>query len=259
MGMFSVINEIEIIGFALLLIRVSAFLVSWPVFGSVQVPQPVKVLLALLMTFTMFSTVKYDAGLIGFDSLNLIMLALREAFVGVCLGFLCRLFFFAVGMAGNIISLTMGLAQAQLYNPALGTSGNSVEQFYTILGTIFFLAINGHHYMLGGLMQSLELIPVAYSFGDPLLFKSFGGVVMELFEIGVKLSAPVLVTIMFSNIAMGIIGRAVPQINVLITALPVNILVGFIVLMISIPLFVMQMTDLSESMAEHLFAFVRNF
>ncbi len=252
-------NEYEIIAFFLVLLRISAFIVSWPVFGSVNVPGPVKILLALIVTILIFPVITFQATLPELESLEMISFALKEVFTGLVMGYLCRLFFFVVSMAGNIISLTMGLSQGQLYNPALNATGNSVEQFYVILGTLFFLAINGHHYMLVGLQKSFEFIPVATAFGKVEIFANFGMVVNQLFEFGVRMAGPVLVTILFANIAMGIIGRAVPQINVLITALPANILVGLLVLIISIPLLIAQMGELVELMAEHLFAFIKEY
>ena len=246
-------SEIEIITFSLVLLRMSAFIVSWPVFSGTSVPQPLKILMALviaLLVFPVLNTANINAEVLN---QQLIWLAVREVFVGVVLGYLCRFFFFVISVAGQLISTSIGLANAQILNPALGTTGSPVEQFQVALATLFFLAINGHHLFLGGLVESFELVPLSVAGLNIQVFSQAGGMVQEIVVMGIKISAPVMVAIFFMNLAMGIVGRAVPQINVLITSLPVNILVGFLVMIVSVPLFIVEMGDLLNMMTERLF------
>lgn len=243
----------EILAFALIFIRVSAFVVAWPVFSSTTVPAPVKILTAFVISLLLLPVVGWknlDADLM---SNQIVWLALKEGFVGALLGYFCRMFFFAISIAGEIISVSMGLSGAQLLNPALGQQGSAMEQFETALATLFFLAINGHHFFLIGLAESFTLLPISNLFIKAQVFSQFGGLVQEIVVIGIKISAPVLIAVLFTNVAMGIVGRAVPQINVLITSLPVNILVGFVVLIVSVPLFIGEMGDLIDVMADRLF------
>src|SRR5690606_5611667 len=157
-------------------------------------------------------------------------LSVKEIFVGVSLGYLARMFFFAVSIAGQIMATSIGLASAQLYNPQMGSQTTSVEELKVILASMFYLGIQGHHLFISGLAESFNFPPLgrlARSFGG---LEQMGVLVQQVMEIGVKISAPVLISILFVNIAMAVIGRAVPQINVLITSLPVNILVGLFIL-----------------------------
>ena len=156
-------------------------------------------------------------------------------------------------MAGQIISVSLGVASAQLFNPAFDDSGSSFDQFFMIIGTLFFLAINGHHLFIGGLIDTYRLIPLE---PGTLNFESFvqvAAIVQEATEVAIKFAAPVFVTILFTNAAMGLIGRTVPQINILITSLPVNTLVGLTVIFLSLPLMIWQMEDLLQSTAEMVF------
>ena len=245
--------EGQIIAFALVFLRLMAFVVAWPVFGSAMVPIPSKVLLALIFAMVVFPTIPFqNVDLIAINN-DIIFMAIRELLVGLFLGFLMRMFFFAVSVAGEIISVTMGLASAQLYNPAMGSQSNVVEQFEVLIATLFFLAMNGHHLFLSGISQSFSLVPVADIAIRTGGFLEIAEMGQEILLLGLKISAPVLVSIFVTNVAMGILGKAVPQINVLITSMPVTILLGFGVMIISLPLFVHEMGALVDMMADNFF------
>jgi flagellar biosynthetic protein FliR len=252
-------SEYEIIAFFLVLVRSSAFIVSWPVFGVPSVPNQLKILFALAIAFLLFPIL--DRSLVGanFDSYSIIGLTIKEAFVGVILGYLGRMFFFAIGIAGEIASASIGLSSAQLFNPSLGGQSTSIEQLKVILGSLFYLGIQGHHLFLSGLVDSFRLSPLgdlSFSFNG---FIQMGTLVQQVMEIGVKMSAPVMVSILFMNVAMAVIGRAVPQINVMITSLPVNILAGLFVLIISLPLFVWQLDGLLEFTGIRMYELLKTF
>lgn len=250
-------SNVEILAFSLVLLRVSSFVVAWPVFGTQSVPAPVKILLALTLSIVLLPVVSWAQIEADLMSNYLAWMAVREVCIGLTLGFLCRFFFFAVSIGGQVISLSMGLSNAQLLNPALGISGSAVEQFEVAIATLFFLGIQGHHLFLEGLAESFRVIPLSIEALNLSSFAHFGMMVQEVLIIGIKIAAPVMISIFFMNLAMGIVGRAVPQINVLVTSLPVNIGVGFLVLIISIPLFIGEMDILLNSMAERLFMFMK--
>lgn len=249
----------EIVAFGLVLLRMISFVVAWPVFGTSSVPTPVKVLLALSMTFILYP-------LVGFQHLPknpnlevLLTVALREMMIGLALGFLARMFFFAIGIAGQIISVSIGLSTAQLFNPALNDHAAALEQFHLLLATLFFLSIQGHHMLLSALVKSFEYAPLSTTWFSPEAFGSLGSLVQEVTVIGVKLSAPILIAVLFLNLAMAVIGRAVPQMNVLITSMPVNILLGVVVLFVTVPLLIGQMDDLVAHMVGRLFQVIKAF
>lgn len=249
--------EGQIVAFVLILLRVIAFFVAWPIFGTSLVSTPVKVLLALAVSLMMFPIVQFENIDLLKISDEIVFLSIREVCVGLALGFMMRMFFFAVAIAGEIISVSIGLASAQLFNPTMGTQSNVVEQFQTILATMFFLAVNGHHIFISGLAKSFELLPIS---AVGLNYESFAGIAIttqHVLLIGLKLSAPVLASIFLANIAMGILGRAVPQINVLVTSLSVTIVLGFTVMFLVVPFSMQEMTGLLNSMAEHFFRMMK--
>lgn len=249
--------EGQIIAFALVFLRAVAFVISWPVFGTSSVPVQVKVLLALMLSVILFPTIHFNqVDLIKIDNL-IIFLSIREIVIGVTLGFLMRFIFLAVSISGEVISLALGLSSAQIFNPAMGSSGNIVDQFQTMIATLFFLAINGHHVFISGMAESFHLAPVA---AVGLNTKAFAGIVpiaQQIILAGLKISAPVLVAIFLTNLAMGILGRAVPQINVLVTSMPITFLLGIGVLLMVTPFFLGEVTAITNLMAESFFQFMK--
>lgn len=250
-------TDAQILLFALIFLRMIAFVLSSAIFGSPTITSPVKVLLSVVLTVLLFPVVK--VGNVNYDLISneIIMLATRELAVGLSLGFLTRLFFFTVSMTGDLVSMSVGLSASQLYNPLLGTNGNTIDQFYTTIGTLVFLAINGHHMLINGIAQSYELVPVSvlsFNFGPFAEMALYG---QEIIMMAIKMCAPVLVTILLANIAMGILGRAVPQINVLVTSMPVTIMLGMTVVFLCLPLLAIEMTGLINLTAEKLFSVMK--
>lgn len=253
-------DDTQILAFALILIRTSAFTVSWPVFSVYSVPNVLKILFSVTLALLMFPVISRAGLTTGGLGTDVAWLALKEALAGLCLGFMTRMFFFAVSVGGNLTATSMGLQSAQMFNPALGSQSTTVEQFYNTLATLLFLALNGHHFFLSGLAQSFVAIPLSLDGIDlaaPMMGKGIGPLLQQVTEAGIKISAPVMVVIFVMNVAMGILGRAVPQINVLVTSLPVNIMAGLLVILVAIPALLLEMDHQVVGFAERLFEFMK--
>lgn len=245
---FSELNEVQILMFGLILLRMTAFIVSSAIFSSPSISVALKVLFSVVLTLTVFRTVATSDALVRLHELenNLLMLCARELAIGLCLGFVTRLFFFGLSMAGELVSISLGLGQAQMFNPMMGSMGNAMEQFYVIVGSLVYLSLNGHHLLIQGLVQSFEVTPVALM---QFHFESFAEMVLKaqsFFVVGVKIAAPVIICMIIIQVGIALISRAVPQINVLVTSASITSLVGFLVIFVSLPLLVMQMTGLMD-------------
>lgn len=252
-------SEPEIITFALMLIRLSAFVVSWPVFGVELVPAPVKILLALIMALAVFPTINWHGIEVGFDSSSLIWMAIREAFIGVALGYLARMFLMAIQIAGDLISLSIGLSGAQIFNPAFGGQSSPIDQMFYALAALVYLAINGHHLFISAIIDTFRIIPISPNTLSAQGLIGIGAMVQEIVSIGIRISAPVVISILMVNLVMGVLGKAVPQINVLVTSLAVNALVGFVILIIALPIMVDQVPDVLEISSAQIFKMLRSF
>jgi flagellar biosynthetic protein FliR len=250
---WSSLTEAQILLFALIFLRMIAYIVSSAVLGSPTISTSVKVLLSIVLSMILFPLVQ--VGKVDYLAISndIVGLAVRELIVGLSLGFLTRIFFFVVTMTGDLVSMSVGLSASQLFNPMLGSNGSTIEQFYSTIATLVFFAINGHHMLISAIAQSYEIVPVsslALNVGPFAEMAVFGQTAMVL---AIKMCAPVMVAILVVNLGMGILGRAVPQINVLITSMPVTIMIGMSVVFVSLPLLVMEMSGLVEITANKLF------
>lgn len=250
-------SEPEILAFILVLVRLSTFVVTMPIIGSDQVLPQLKILLGFALAIVLFPTVEWQKSGIQTYSDGIVWWAAKEALIGATLGFVARLFFFVLSIAGEVISLSVGLSSEQLLNPAVGGRATALQQFQVMLGTLLFLSLNGHHFLLAGISQSFEIVPLSMTGIQALSPKIIAGLGQEVIWAGVKIAAPLVAAVLFMNLVMGVIGRAVPQINVLITSLPVNVLLGLFVLLISIPMMVGIMDGLADVTAGRLFQIMR--
>lgn len=259
--MFSVsqLNEVQLIAFGLILLRMSGFVFTAAILNSQSVSTPLKILLSLVLTMTVFNTVASPTELVAINGLEdtLITVALKEAFIGVSIGFTTRIFFFAIAMAGELISVSMGLGQAQIFNPMMGSMGNVMEQFFVALATLLYMGLNGHHFMIQGLVNSFEVVQLSTVSIKALGFYEVAKYTQEFFVFGIKIAAPVMISMLVVQVGVGILSRAVPQINVLMTAAPVTILLGFAILFISLPLMILQLNGLLDVSTAELFKFIK--
>ncbi|MBL7545731.1 MAG: flagellar biosynthetic protein FliR [Bdellovibrionaceae bacterium] len=250
------VNESLMIVFVLVLIRISSFLLSSSLFSSYQVSAVTKILISLVLTLIAFET--YKTTKVPMDAL-IIILALKEVFLGVCLGMLTRFFFFALNMASEMTSQALGLSSASIFNPMSGINSSLIEQFQNTLAILVFFAIQGHHLLITAVFQSFELISISQ------MTLKFGGLgefaiwCQKLFEIALKVSAPVVSSLFLVNLGMGILGRAVPQINVFVTSFQVTIIVGFLVVMVSMPLYLNEVLQIFDLTQTQLFKMMRSF
>lgn len=254
------LNQAEILVFGLALLRVSAFFASWPLFSQFTVPNPIKVLLSVVVTTCIFSAI--TRGQIRGETfeVGLVWLALKEALVGLLLGFTCRLVFYAADVGGNLIATSMGLTSATVFNPASGTNSTVVERFYVVLLTLLILGLNVHHSFLMALVESFHAIPLSAAGIDLAALSDQGsGIAMfqQVIIAGLKMAAPIIVVVFFLNVAMGIVGRAVPQINVLVTSLPVNILAGLLVMVVTLPALIMELDQGMVGFLDLVFRFLK--
>jgi flagellar biosynthesis protein FliR len=231
-------NDLEIILFFAALVRVGCLLIMLPLFSHIAIPGPAKVLFSFALTMILFPTaqarVSMDPSILD-TSLGIALLVGREAMVGLVLGFIVKIFFESLSFAFSYMGMQMGFAMASQYDPHTETTTPVVSQLIMIIATLLMLATDTHHLMLKAMAESFQIIPI----GTGTASKALVGYVMEtanqLFVICVKISAPMALVIFLVNLAFGIVAKAVPQINVLVVSLSVNVIAGFVVLILILP------------------------
>lgn len=250
-------SENEILQFALVLIRLSAFFMIWPLLGIETVPAPLKILFSLVVTMMVYPVIKTRLPNIGTHESQLAFMSLREAFIGFTFGLLSRGFLNALKMAGELISTSIGLSSAQLYNPAMGSTSTPMDQLLFMLTGLVYLSIQGHHLFLVGAVDTFRVLPPGVLGFEARTFLQFTSIMSDLVIAGIRMSAPAVAAIFVVNVVMGVLGKTVPQINVLTTSLAVNLAVGLVVLFLALPSMLEEVPDILEQSAERVFQLVK--
>lgn len=232
----------------LILVRVSTFFISLPLFSYRTIPQQVKIVLAVALAWMMYYTFNVEPFEINGQY---ILLILKEAIVGLMLGLTAYIILSAVQIAGGFIDFQMGFAMANIIDPQTGAQSPLMGQFLNFLALMLLLAINGHHLLLDGIFYSYQFMPIDQ------LFPNFGSentaeFIMRLFGtvfvVAFQLSAPIVATLFLVTLALGITGKTVPQMSIFVIGFPIKIAVGFFVLIITMGVMIEVMRDLIEFM-----------
>jgi flagellar biosynthetic protein FliR len=241
--------------FLLILVRISSFFIVAPLFSMRGVPVQFKIGLAALLSLLALSALPIGEPL-PLDDYYIAMI-IKEFAVGIALGFTAALVLYTVQIAGAFIDFQMGFAMASVMDPQTGSQVPIIGHFKYILALLFLLTVDGHHLMLDGIMQSLETIPVeSLSFGAEFedLAKFISDLFVEMFMIALQISLPIVGALFLVDVALGILAKTVPQLNIFAVGFPVKILAGFVLLMLSMPFFFYLLQTLFEkimvSMAE---------
>lgn len=232
----------------LILVRVSTFFISLPLFSYRTIPQQVKIVLAVALAWMMYYTFNMEP--LPIDG-QYILLILKEAIVGLMLGLTAYIILSAVQIAGGFIDFQMGFAMANIIDPQTGAQSPLMGQFLNFLALMLLLAINGHHLLLDGIFYSYQFIPIDQLFPNfdsentvDFIMKLFASV----FVVAFQLSAPIVATLFLVTLALGITGKTVPQMNIFVIGFPIKIAVGFFVLVITMAVMIEVMRNLIEFM-----------
>ena len=216
------------------LARILALVASAPVIGNRQVPARVKVGFAMLITFLIAPTLDIPPGIEASSGPGLFIL-LQQILVGLAMGFAMRLVFTAIEMAGDIMGLQMGLGFASFYDPINSSNTQVIAQFLGILAALAFLSMNGHLYMLATLAESFHAFPISTQVPSASAMRTlalWGG---SIFAHALQLSLPLIAALLITNLALGILTRSAPQLNIFAIGFPITLVVGFATLMLALP------------------------
>jgi len=216
--------------FLICLARVGALMGSMPVFSGAQTPVRIKAGLALVFTLVVFPVVAPLLPHISFEPFTLGVLLIKEAMLGAMVGFVARLMFTAVEFGGAIIGYQMGFAAANVFDPQNQRQSSLIAQFQSVFAVLIFLAVDGHHLFLRALVESFRMLPPGSENLSGAAIPYLMELTSKMFVLAVKLSAPILSVLLVSALAMGVMARVFPQLNVFMLSYPVNIGVSFIVM-----------------------------
>jgi flagellar biosynthetic protein FliR len=237
----------QLLGFAMVLTRISSFLMVIPIFGWKSIPIRIKISLTVLMTifFSMITPPPVKAQ--QASVLEAILLIINEGPYGLALGLVGSLLFSAVRFSGRIVERQMGLAMANILDPLTGDRTQPLGSLSEMIFVLLFLSANGHHLFLLILSNSYETFPAGSIPTIPLLA---GGVVRAgsaMLIAGLKLAAPMLAAFLLLLVVLAIMARMIPEMNILFISLPLRVGLGLLMVVVFLPLintFVAEFADL---------------
>ena len=210
-------------------LRVGGFVLSAPIASEGVVPGLVKIVLTLALAFLLGPLIQVPAGLSIFSAAGLLAAAL-ELLIGVAIGMVVQVTFEALVFAGQSISLTMGLGFATLVDPQRGAQVPVLGQLFMIFGTLTYLAINGHLMLLSALVESFHTLPIGAQ-PSPNFFLSLVLWGAHVFDTGLLIALPAVIALVVVNLALGVVTRAAPQLNLFGIGFTITLMSGFFVLL----------------------------
>ncbi|MBD8068285.1 flagellar biosynthetic protein FliR [Bacillus sp. PS06] len=234
--------------FLLMLVRVSSFFATLPLFSYRTIPIQHRLGLAFFLSWIMFFTMSPAA--ISIDGF-FYMLIIKEALVGLLIGLVAYMILAVIQIAGAFIDFQMGFAIANVIDPQTGAQSPLVGQFLYTFALLLLLSLNGHHLLLDGIFYSYQFIPidqVSLPLGDEGVVEYIVATFNKVFVIAFQMAIPVVGALFLVDVALGIVARTVPQLNVFVVGLPLKIAVSFIVLILVLSAMFMVVQDLFETM-----------
>ncbi len=216
--------------------RILAMIVASPFLGARGIPAATKIGLALVMTVLVAPVLGPMPDVPPASAQGLFILV-QQLMIGTAMGLVMRVVFSAIEMAGHVMGLQMGLGFATFFDPQNAAQIPVLGQFMGLIAMLFFLAINGHLMMITALVQSFSVLPIGLhpiSGQGWYTFALWGG---EVFRGGLLISLPVVAVLMMTNVALAVLTRAAPQLNIFAVGFPLTLAVGFIVIALSLGYF----------------------
>jgi flagellar biosynthetic protein FliR len=216
--------------FILTFVRMGTAIMIMPGIGDSFVSQRIRLHIALAVSFVLFPLImpKLPDPIPG--TFALFALIVMEFITGLFFGTIARILMTALDTAGMVVSFSSSLSNAQLFNPSLAAQGSLIGAFFSVTGVVLLFATDLHHLLISGLIESYELFPVGDLPDTGSMAELVARAVSGSFAIGIKIGAPFLVITLLLYVGMGVLSRLMPQVQVFLLALPVQILLSLVTL-----------------------------
>ena len=240
----------KLLGFVMVLTRISAFFLVIPVFGWKSIPIRIKVAMTVLLTifFSMIIPISFNAGQIS--STEAVLLMANEATYGLALGLIVTFVFAAVKFSGRIIERQMGLAMAQILDPLTGERAQPLSSLLEMIFIMLFLSANGHHLFLLIISRSYDSFPAGNIPTIPVLTEGIIQAGSTMLIHGLKLAAPILAAFLLLMVVLAVLARMVPEMNILFISLPLRVGLGLLMVAIFMPFISSFVAEFAELMGK---------
>ena len=224
-------------------LRIGAMFVAAPLLGARTMPLRVRIATSAAITLVVAPLIEVPVGIDPFG-LEGVLIAAQQILIGVAMGFTLQMVFSALAQAGEAIAMSMGLGFASMMDQSNGVQVPVVSQYYVVVATLIFLALNGHLLLIEVVVASFQTLPVVGGGMDRDAFWLLVTWGSQMFAGAVLIALPAVAALMLVNIAFGVITRAAPQLNIFAVGFPMTLLIGFVMMLLSLPSLAPQVSDL---------------
>jgi len=240
--------EADIVAGMLVLLRVSSMVLFLPVLGHQLVPTQAKIGLIAILTMLIYPVVRSTLPELSFVPVSLALMAGKELLIGGMIALLAQLMFASIQMAGQVMSYQMGMAIANVFDPSTSSQIAIVGQIAVVLAMLLWLAVGAHHAVILTLADSFTIFPMGHEWSIHG-WTALNDAAANLFILAIRLCAPVLLLMLLAYAALGLLSRAVPQIQIFFVSFPLTISLGLIIFTLSLPAFISLISDNFSSFA----------
>ncbi len=227
-GLLNLVSN-NILPFFMVFTRIAAIFLIIPFLHSARIPNNVKILISLTFTILIFPIVKTDLNIAELNYFEIFSNIISELLMGLAIGFFITIVYSAIQGAGRLIDFSSGFGISAVLDPVNNISATVTTNFYSIIATTLFFMIGGHRIIISGVAQSYAIIPLGKftlnSAAVQMLSRSFS----DIFLIALKVSAPIMAALFLTEIALAILTRSIPQINVFVVGFPLKIAAGLLI------------------------------
>lgn len=217
--------------FLLILVRLSAFIFTAPIFSNSQIPRKVKACFSVFISMIIYNTVTVELPAYS-DVISFAILVMQEAIVGLILGFIISACMYIVNCAGRLIDMEMGLSMANMMDPSTRIQASITGAFYTQMVLLLLLITNMHYYILRAIVDSFKHVPLGGVVFHAGLYEIMQSFLVDFFVIGFRIVLPVFAAMLIVNVVLGVLARIAPQMNMFVVGMQLKIFVGLVILYI---------------------------
>lgn len=219
--------------FLLILIRMSGFILTAPIFSMRNIPVKIKVAISILLTILIYNTIPYQAleynGVIGLAGL-----IVKEMVFGLLLGYITNICTYIVSFSGQLIDMEIGFGMVNLMDPSNNLNVTVTGNLYNYFVTLIMLVTNMHHYIIKAFIDAYQLIPIGEMEYRANLFQIMVRFVKDYFIIGFRIILPIFAAMLIVNVVLGVLARVAPQMNMFVIGIQLKVFIGLAVLLIAI-------------------------
>lgn len=227
------------------MVRILALLAAAPPFSNAAVPIRIKLILGLAISLALVPALPALPPISPGSGEGMLILG-QQMLIGMAMGFAMRLTIAAIDYAGEAIGLQMGLGFATFYDPDNTSQTPVVSEFLSLLGLLVLLSINGHLMIMATLAHSFTVLPIVGTSLAAGSWSNFAHAGAVIFSSGLILALPVIAALLITNVALGVLTRAAPQLNLFAVGFPITLIAGFVMLILSLSYLAGPLTELFE-------------